>query len=98
MRKYLTNIKNFAFLETNLENNMTSMEETVYEVEQIDDDREIKGKKQYFIKWRNFPVSDNTWEPEENLDCPDLIARYEEAKKQRSSMVGSASGTEIFIK
>ena len=59
------------------------MEETVYEVEQIDDDREIKGKKQYFIKWRNFPTSDNTWEPEENLDCPDLIARYEEAKKHR---------------
>ena len=70
---------------------MTSMEETVYEVEQIDDDREIKGKKQYFIKWRNFPVSDNTWEPEENLDCPDLIARYEEAKKQRAQMGGSAS-------
>ena len=39
---------------------MASMEETVYEVEQIDDDRIIKGKKQYFIKWRNFPVSDNT--------------------------------------
>merc|ERR1711981_1019956 len=66
--------------------NMTSMEETVYEVEQIDDDRTVKGKKQYFIKWRNFPVSDNTWEPEENLDCPDLIARYEEKKKTQANM------------
>merc|ERR1711981_754602 len=73
--------------------NMTSMEETVYEVEQIDDDRLIKGKKQYFIKWRNFPVSDNTWEPEENLDCPDLIARYEDMKKQKQSIGATAGNT-----
>ena len=62
----------------------TGMEETVYEVEQIDDDRKVKGKTQYFIKWRNFPASDNTWEPEENLDCPDLIARYEQIKKEKN--------------
>merc|ERR1711981_789661 len=73
--------------------NMSMAEETVYEVEQIDDDRVVKGKKQYFIKWHNFPVSDNTWEPEENLDCPDLIARYEDKKKTQQNMSVGGGGS-----
>ena len=51
-------------------------DETVYEVEEIQSSRVIRGKTQFLIKWKNFPVADNTWEPEENLDCPDLIASY----------------------
>jgi len=54
--------------------------ELVYEVEFIENDRQNNGKTEYFVRWRNFPVSDNTWEPEENLDCANIIQAYEDAK------------------
>ena len=41
------------------------------------------GKVEYLIKWEGYPDSENTWEPQANLDCPDIINKFEEAAKSK---------------
>jgi len=58
-------------------------EEEEFTVEKIVDMRVRNGKKEYLLKWRGYPDSENTWEPMENLDCPDMIDAFEEKLKKK---------------
>lgn len=62
------------------ENGITEEEEE-YEVEKVVDKRIHKGKVEYLLKWKGYPASDNTWESEDNLDCPELVQDYEERRR-----------------
>ena len=54
-------------------------EEKEFEVERIIEVHFKKNKsREFLIRWKGFTASDDTWEPEENLNCPDLIEKFME--------------------
>jgi len=57
--------------------------EEEFTVERILDKRVRNSKVEYLIKWEGYPDTENTWEPQENLDCPDIISAYEERAEKK---------------
>ena len=65
-------------------NSEKAVSEIFYIVERIDDIAESKIKRvksragvTIFIKWEGYPLSDNTWEPIENLNLVNALEMLE---------------------
>ena len=53
--------------------------EEEYEVEKIIDMKQMgRGRKTYYlVKWKGYPTSDNSWEPQENIHADELIKEFQ---------------------
>ncbi|XP_017270472.1 chromobox protein homolog 5 [Kryptolebias marmoratus] len=67
----------------------SSSDEEEYVVEKVLDRRVVKGRVEFFLKWKGYSDKHNTWEPEKNLDCPELISEFMKTYKKGSG--GSAT-------
>lgn len=62
-------------------------ENAEYEVDRILEVHHKKnGKREFLIHWKGWSTKFDSWEPENNLNCPDLIKRFmDKVSKARSS-------------
>lgn len=61
-----------------------------WEVKVIIADWKHYGKEQFLVKWRGYPMSDNTWEPQENITnaeaaLSDYMRQHGNGKKSNKS-------------
>ncbi|POM69669.1 Pol protein [Phytophthora palmivora] len=51
-----------------------------YHVERVVQERRRSGKRQLLVKWREYPSSQNSWEPEDRLrvDCPKAVEIWDQ--------------------
>jgi hypothetical protein len=55
------------------------------QVESIEDMKQSQGKRQFKIHWKGYGPDNDTWENEEDLNCPNIIKSFLEKNKIESS-------------
>lgn len=69
-----------------------------WQVSKIIDYVELKdGTRQFLVRWKGFSAKDNTWEPEANLNCPELIKKYLVLEQQVSFLFYSIKSKNIVL-
>ena len=70
-----------------------------YEVARILDVKFPKsGGRDFMIRWRGHGAEDDTWEPERNLDCSEMIKRFMERHQQVTRSAPSSILTPAIAK
>ncbi|KAL7072023.1 hypothetical protein ACQ4LE_008695 [Meloidogyne hapla] len=75
----------------------TLMPKKQYIVEAIVNKRvSADGHVEYYLKWFGHPESENSWEPEENLHCPELIEKFTKFQKRMEAATPMGPVEEII--
>lgn len=46
------------------------------------------GKKEFLVSWKGYSQSESSWEPEENLNCKELIEKFlSKVNRNKESLV-----------
>lgn len=67
-------------------------EEAEYEVKDIVGHKMERGISYFLIRWKGYTKDDDTWEPEDTLNCPEIIDKY---KKKQAINSPKKGGTPI---
>nr|CAI5840763.1 unnamed protein product [Callosobruchus analis] len=51
----------------------------------------VRGVRHYLIRWKGYEEESDTWEPENTLNCPELINAFKEQKKNKKTGKDSKS-------
>jgi len=73
--------------------------EEEYEVEKVLDERQFgrRRKKQYLIKWKGYPNSDNEWVDRKDLHAPEAIREFENSKTAKKGHIRTGTTGEYPI-
>ena len=55
-----------------------------FEVETIIRHRGNTHNREYFVKWKNYDQSHNSWEPAAHFDSPEIIQEYWKKYRKRT--------------
>lgn len=77
-----------------------AIDDKEWEVEAILDERVMKGNKEFRIHWKGCPSSQDTWEPVDQLNCSDLISKFERKRRAEKKTGGTPNkaGKRVSIK
>ncbi len=73
--------------------------EEEYEVEKILDSRQFgrTRKRQYLIKWKGYPDSDNEWVDKRDIHAPEAIREFESQRSTTKTNIRQSNTSESFI-
>lgn len=79
-------MKHTPFILDNILNIFLSFHQLlILQVEEVLDEKNIKGVKHYLIRWKGYEEESDTWEPEDTLDCKELIEDFKKKKTENKS-------------
>ncbi len=83
--KHLADNKGRIVRKSELNFSSVSPSEKYYEVSRIVNERKLRGKQQYLVKWKRYETP--TWESADKLlqDCPDVVQSYLDERKQTAN-------------